>query len=307
VKLYRSCGKDAKRAVLLFGGGLVGSAIADALERQGLWALETIRWDWIDSEQRQRQAAAFVDNLTACERIDVVWAAGTSGFPSIPEQMAQEAAHVAEVLDLTARLRQRASSAVFHLFSSLGGLFEGQSWIDNDSQPFVHRPYGDGKAKQEAMVRAMQPDVVARIYRPSSVYGYTPRGRRGLFSAIIASILTSRPAVIFGSPHTIRDYVLAADIGDFVAQELGREAIGERVHIVASGKPTSLIEAIGIIEDELGRRYYGRFDKAPHNTLDMTVRVSALPPDLRRTSLRFGISLVHQSMMRNLILKSNEA
>jgi len=293
------------RHYLVFGGGLVGAAIDEAIARGGHWQATAMRWDWTDADQRRAQLAALPGLMGESARIDIIWAAGVSGFSSTDADMATETGHVAEVAALARTLSDQCPIVAFHLFSSIGGLFEGQSWIGAESQPRALRPYGRGKLEQEAMVLDLAPGIVPRIYRPSSVYGFTPNGRRGLFAAIIASTLTNRPAVIFGSPHTLRDYVFAQDIGDFLAGTLARPLTGETVMLLASGKPTSLSEAIATIEAQIGRRYYGRFDKAPHNALDMTVRMTALPPGLRRTPLRLGINLVHQSMLRSLISEAH--
>ena len=61
----------------------------------------------------------------------------------------------------------------------------------------------------------MLPHTQRLIYRPSSVYGFAGPGTRfGLVAALIHNSIRHRTSRIFGNPHTIRDYVLNADVGN---------------------------------------------------------------------------------------------
>lgn len=298
--LYERDADGEKRHILLFGSGLIGSAIDAAVRRQRRWAARPVAWSWHDRVQRATVAAEISRRIKGASRIDIIWAAGISGFASGDPDMAAETAQVGEILALTRQLAQTNDQLVFHLFSSLGGLYEGQRSIGSQSAAIAKRPYGRGKIEQERLVGALGGNITPRIYRPSSVYGYTSGGRRGLFATMIASMIAYRPIEIYGSAHTLRDYVFAPDIGAFVAHSL-EMAPTRATELVASGKPTSVTETIATLERLVDRRALCRYASAPHNALDMTVQRIALPAALPRTPLLVGIASVFQQMSRSLI------
>lgn len=296
-----------KQHMLLFGSGLIGSAIRDAICKAPAWRAVRMNWMWNDPIQRQLVAAQIETAVSGSERIDIVWAAGISGFASTEADMAAESAHVAEIAGLAQKLATRGHQIVFHLFSSLGGLHEGQCAIGPQSVAVTRRPYGRGKQTQESLIEKLgsTSTIFPRIYRPSSVFGYARAGRRGLFATMIASMLSYRPIEIYGSVHTLRDYVFAPDIGVFVGETLDRPP-SAALEFIASGKPTSVTEAITVIEQLLDRRAFCRYSSAPHNMLDMTVHRAAIPASLPRTPILIGVASVLQHMSRSVICQPYE-
>jgi len=223
-------------------------------------------------------------------RLDIVWAAGKNGFDSNAETMATETALLTELLELACRLLDQIPDAEhsFHLISSAGALFEGQVHIENASQPIPTRAYGVAKLKQERLVAGLPGAIRKMVYRPSSVYGYRPGARIGLFAALLRGALENQTARIFGLADTLRDYVYNEDIGRFVVEQILLPHHRETC-ILASGKPTSTFEAIHLIESVTQTRLYLQFDPAPHNALHMSFRPSALPQDWSVTPIRTGI------------------
>lgn len=297
---YTAAGRRGPRKVLLFGNGLIGSAIDGALRGQRRWEARTVAWRWTDRAQRAAAAMDLFEGVDQSERVDLIWAAGVSGFGSSDHEMSQETDHVAEVAKLAVQLTHRSDHVAFHLFSSLGGLYEGQCAIERESVANPRRPYGRAKLCQESLIKNIGHGIIPRIYRPSSVYGIAQHGRRGLFAAIAAAIVQQKPLTIYGSANTLRDYVFAQDIGTYIAHTLAADTIAPATEVLASGKPTSVAEAIFAMETQFGRRLYCRFDSAPHNSLDMTVRMSALPQNLPRTALPIGIASVFFNVSRSL-------
>lgn len=293
-------GRGNPHHALIFGGGLIGSAINDALRQQQQWASRVVPWSWGDGAQRAAVGQSLLAQMSDAGRIDVVWAAGVSGFASTNEDMDLEHRLMSETADLACHLATPSRQVVFHLFSSLGGLFEGQSPIDRDTVALARRSYGEGKIRQEQMIGSLGKGIITRIYRPSSVYGFAPNGRRGLFSAVVDAISRNKTLTVYGSANTLRDYVFAPDIGDYVARNLIDDNISSSIDILASGKPTALSEAIFMIETMFNKRLYCRYDSAPHNSLDLTVRMSAIPKALRRTPLPEGIFSIFRGMAREL-------
>lgn len=300
MRVFRRSAERGGRVAALFGSGLIGAAIDRALIKQHDWTIRDEFWDWSDEAQRRDRLVVLMRDCEACESVDLVWAAGVSDFGSSEQQMELETAHVAEVGAFARRCLERGIRVRVHLVSSLGGLFEGQTGIGNGTAPCPRRAYGTGKLAQEAALLSLPGEIDVQIYRPSTVYGFVPNGRRGLVATLIAATIAHRPVSIFGSPNTLRDYVYAPDIGDFIARRIAQAPTGRAVSILASGKPTSLAEAMSAIESCVGKRFYCSFDHKPHNALDMTVRKTAIPAELHGTSFHDGVGQVYRTMMSTL-------
>lgn len=295
------------RVVALFGSGLIGSAIAQAVRRRGACvAQQRLAWSWPQPEPSQTRAIEAAIRAPAKEQpgleLSVIWAAGQSGFGSSEEVMAQEFDAFAGVRLLARRLALICGPEAirFYHLSSAGGLFEGQVGCDGQSQPCPIRPYGFGKLNQEA---ALDEDVGLGhrvVIRPSSVYGYAAGGRHGLISALISAALRRRDAKIFGAMTTQRDFILATDIGRYIAKRVfapvSKSEEVERL-VLASGRPASVFEIIKLVENNIGSQLYLKIDPRPDNARDNTFRPSALPPDFYPTPLHEGVEQTKVALM----------
>lgn len=299
--------KDGPHEVLLFGTGLIGSAVLAALA-PGARVLRTVPYDWTDDTARRRAHPEIVASLSQEARaVSVVWTGGRSGFGSGPEDMARETSLVEEVLDLADATRGRAPASrhAIHLMSSAGGLFEGQTFCDARSTPAPRRPYGEGKLNQECLARARGGEARIHVFRPSSVYGVSPSGRVGLITALIGNALRGATTKIMGRPSTLRDYVHAGDVGRFVARKVmntgaGADgATGCGTYLLAQGRPAAMSEVIARVEHVLNLRLGLQFDPDPGNARNMSFRSSALPDGWRQIDLATGIALVAQRLRQD--------
>lgn len=308
MKLLVSAGGE--RRIALFGVGLIGSAIDDALGNQRAWRSTRVPFDWQDDVQRQMALAAVGRALEAepekaPPRCDIIWAAGASGFSATHSQMEAERRMVGELCQVADALAGRNTEfrVTFHFISSAGGLFEGMRNVRPETQPAPLRPYGTGKVEQERMVLALRPRIAVRIYRPASVYGFRPGARRGLFATLIANALTNQTTLINGSERTLRDYIFSQDVGKFIAGKVIATADGDATYLLASGKPTSMFEAITLIERLLGRPIYRRFEPSATNARDLSFGPCGLPPDLVVTPLNVGLAWL-KTHVQNAVIRS---
>lgn len=266
---------------LLFGTGLVGGAIADALRLAGFHGRERQLYDWSNRGGRMRQSDEIAARVRAArpERIDIIWAGGTSGFQSDAYIMDEETTCLREILSMARGLCAGPDGIPgrVHLISSAGGLFEGQTQCGATSTPSPIRAYGIGKLAQETLLQEVFPDRWI-IYRLSSVYGYVPRGRAGLITTLVRNALCWRTTRIFGSLVTIRDYVLATDIGRFVAANVVAEDATNMTYLLASGRPAAMSEVLKRVEEALEMALLVQYDPYPHNARNMSFLPSALPP-----------------------------
>jgi UDP-glucose 4-epimerase len=312
MKLLRWTGPGGSRhAAALFGAGLLGGAIGDALRGAAQADAAFMPYDWGDSAARAAQLGdierAILNGADPVQSVSIIWAGGRSGFGSSVDDMRAEEAIFAQILAFGGALEAAAPDAVhgFHMISSAGGLFEGVSHCGADTAARALRPYGAGKLRQEALVHASGGKALRRIYRPSSVYGFRPGGRLGLVTALASNALTGRTTRIVGSPHTIRDYVSAEDIGRFVAHETLRPSPGaDLTFLLASGRPAAMCEMIALVEQAVQARTLLQYDPSPSNALNMSFRPSALPRRWRPTALETGIRRTVSQVRRAVLHQS---
>jgi nucleoside-diphosphate-sugar epimerase len=288
--------------VALFGVGLVGGAVLNALHRRNLDLEADIGLSWGDPRKRSADldyATQTLSELAAAHgtirRIDVVWAAGRAGFGAVREELALEIQALEDVIDWTRGLRVGLGNALFdfHMLSSAGGLFEGQRFVDGKSVPRPSRPYGEAKLAQEQLVADLRRDMTAHIYRPSSVYGFSGvGGRAGLLNTLLDNAAKHVPSRIFGGLDTVRDYVLSSDIGKFIVRQINKPVLASETFLLASGKPTSVGEMLHIASKVIGRSLYLKLDVQPSNANHITYRKCAMPDGWQPTDLETGIRQV---------------
>ena len=291
-------GGQAGPYVLLFGLGLIGGAVDRALRLRFQAEGRDFPYDWHDAGLRQAQRADIGAALPNAGRLSLVWTGGQSGFGSTDADMAQETAIVAELIAMAQTLRQAGRPVDFHMMSSAGGLFESQTHCSEHSIPRPLRPYGTGKLMQEqALAQAAGLDR-RHVYRPSSVYGVTRSKRVGLVTALISNAMQGKTTRIFGNPNTLRDYVLADDIGHYLARRIvdpepaPDHPPGAMTFLLASGRSASVFEVIERIRERIERPLLLQFDPHPSNVRDMSFLPSALPADWQPTPLASGISRI---------------
>jgi UDP-glucose 4-epimerase len=289
--------------VLLFGSGLIGTALASALQNSGVGtSAQRHSWSWPEPDPAELTTieAAARDALAARKgaRFTAIWAAGRSGFGSGPEEMAEELLALEHVLQMIRRIGASLAPTcrAFVHVSSAGGLFEGQVACDRTATPAPLRPYGHGKLAQEHRIRTDGSLGHRLILRPSSVYGYARGARRGLVSALVASAIQHRQVTIFGSLTTQRDYIYAPDVGRFVADRVLQppsisHSISTETCLLASARPASIFEILRLVEGCLGRSLHLRIDPRPENARDNTFLPSVLPEGFRPTGLHEGVAL----------------
>ena len=220
---------QGRQIVILFGVGLIGRAISTALIRMGIEKLVEFPFSWTLEKRQTRELELIQQNIFASHseaqappisRVDIVWAAGRSGFHSSDDQIMLEVRAFEKALSFSLQLLRRVPHAQhsFHLISSAGGLFEGQTRVDRTSLPRPLRPYSRAKLQQEQTLAGSSVQVRKMIYRLSTVYGFSGRGGRlGLVNTLIQNSILRRSSYIVGNALTIRDYVLVSDVGKFIA------------------------------------------------------------------------------------------
>lgn len=300
--------KPSQHVIAIFGVGLIGGAVKSALHVSNDFSESSLPFTWSIPAEQSGELNEISQKISASQshdkrinRISILWSAGKGGFGTSAEELEIEFQSFTNVLKFAESLSESFSDALidFHLVSSAGGLFEGQSLVNSDSVPKPFRPYGELKLRQENALRISMSHMHKFIYRPSSVYGLAHEGKRaGLISVILQSGIQHRVLSLVGNQNTLRDFVFSRDIGQFIAaQLLDTPTTSETVcHTLASGRPTSIHEIQEIAERVLRRKVYFVFSGANRNAADITYSPRMLPNSWTPIDIATGIRLVHQNM-----------
>lgn len=290
-----------RRIVAIFGVGLIGHEIVSALKKSYCPEVVSLPFSWSDPDQQSKQVNTILDTLSAAAmkdefgstQIAVIWSAGEAGFAGNEAVFDQEHAAFEKILGFCNSLVKNLSiiKVEFHFLSSAGGLYEGQRMVDYESLPAPQRPYGRAKLRQEKLLRACSDRLNVSVYRPSTVYGFNAHtGRQGLVIRLMNSLLNGQTTTIYGRPHTLRDYIMSSDIGGFIAHKVGHVTESNFAeYILASGKPTSLMEIVLLVEEIFQRKALIRYSLDVDNALDNTFRRRCRPDGWIPTDLAYGI------------------
>lgn len=293
--------------VLIFGIGLIGLEIVNALTKTG-YSPFTHDFSWTDRQQQASDASSIIDKLRTLSHdpmtgtghgrepaIDVVWAAGKCGFVSSCEELEEEKKSFQRILELHGEISSSGlcNSARFHLVSSAGGLFESQKLINETSTPSPCRPYGNQKLQLEQLLLDTVDNRICFIYRPSSVYGFINSGRFGFISTLLKNGLLNKEVNILGSMNTLRDYVFSADIGQHIANRITSNNTSGSIEMLASGKPTSILQLKLIVEQIINKKIYICCSSSKANHEDITFDVNGLPVDWQPTEINLGIRKIY--------------
>ncbi|MEM7167745.1 MAG: NAD(P)-dependent oxidoreductase [Planctomycetota bacterium] len=295
-------------AIALFGVGLIGSAIHEALTRAGNYSAESVPTPWTDSVQLQQHLKTIGEQLraTAGRRgsapLAVVWSAGSAGFNATPEATTHELAAFEAVLQMTRDIARQGNGVALHLVSSAGGLFEGTRLVEANTAPSPQRPYGDLKLAQEQLAEQAATQLHCTVYRPSSIFGsVSSRHRMGLIPTLVVNGALNRVTTITGDLATLRDYVWVRDLATHIARRVrnGTTKPGRTVQLLASGKPTSIAEARTLIERVLHNR---KLLLAPQpqkqNAQHITFSPTAIAPDWHPTALETSCRALYQQWLQ---------
>lgn len=308
--------EGSARIIVLFGAGLIGSAICKDIVQEGGYIKSLLPFDW-NSAKKQGNDIRAVDALLSRNlknflsagydsvSLAFVWSAGRAGFTATEQCMDSELATFANVLNLVREIMEKfpAIHIFFHHFSSAGGLFEGQKLVDYQAVPAPKRFYGILKLRQELLLSQLDSRLRKAIYRPTSVYGFADTvNRMGLIPTLIRNGIHNRVSVIYGNLSTLRDYIFNNDIASFVYNSLFLipAAQSTATYFLGSGKPSSIYEIRHCIEKMIGRKIYLEF-RGTHeieNASDITVNSSVLPHGLNSTELKTGMRIIKESMLR---------
>lgn len=296
--------------ILIFGFGLIGRSIVFALPKYTIFSSKNeLPYSWTDFKQQQKDKELIVKYLLNWKknknnkilRINFIWSAGKGGFNASEQELESELISFINTVNFSEKIQSLfpTSQSFFHMLSSAGGLFEGQCNINNSNIPNPKRPYGHIKLKQECYLLEKNLNIQKFIYRPSSVYGFAGHSSRiGLIPTLIQNAIQYKVSPIYGGMHTLRDYIIANDVGNFIAKKTIYPIFNEKkLFILATGKPSTILEIIRKIESIFGRKFYVRYEASNINSANNTYSPQVLPDLFEPTSLEYGIRKTYMDLI----------
>jgi nucleoside-diphosphate-sugar epimerase len=220
--------------------------------------------------------------------INMAGLAGQARSWQIPERY--ERANV----DLAVALFEGAQSASVRRFvhASTSSVY-GEFAEGDETQVFDPcSPYGTTKVEAEgALTKIATGDTDLVILRFFSVYGPGQRSDMGFYK-IIEAALRGDEVPVHDRPGLMRDFTYVADVAEAVIAVMDAE-VTPWIYNVASSDPTSLDEALAIIEELTGGQMRRRMIETPHGlqtrTSGDTTRLRTATSWRPSTNLRTGL------------------
>jgi nucleoside-diphosphate-sugar epimerase len=292
--------------VLIFGVGMIGSYIINALRDFQYASIAGVEIDWQDSDKRSSCLGEILDLVEnrrlVTEKVSIVWSAGKCNFHSSENEANRELLAFQEIVDFALKLKgqDKSASLDFHLVSSAGGLFEGQRLVIDTSIPFPLRPYGNLKLAQENSVRHSFKKGSFVIYRPSSVYGpMVQKSQQGLINNLIRNAQNRLVTILDSHVMALRDYVFAGDIGKYVAKRICFPVTMQNqspIDFLVSSRCASIYEVVHKVQRILNIKLKYRLDQSFGNSSHITFSDRVLPVGWSPSTLDVGL---RQFLMSN--------
>jgi UDP-glucose 4-epimerase len=231
-------------------------------------------------------------------RIDIILSAGRAGFDATEDELYTEQNLMLGILDILTEKLSHLGPISTHLISSAGGIFEGAACVNPSTPVSPKRPYGVAKQRLEEELIKRQPDNHSLyIYRPSTIYGYAgPKARHGLITVLLQNAVSNRTTHIFADPNTLRDYVSRDDIAAFVWKQIHNSAPGVFSYILASGKPTSIVEILNNCELVVNRAIWVSYSAQLQNSTNITFSKSCIASEFNTSRLIDGITNTYMNI-----------
>ena len=317
-------------SLVVGAGGLLGSALTDALRAAGTTAVLTSSVGWTTGH-----AGADLDNaidalagMVRPHRLPwrVAWCAGAGVTGTGDDALHQEVGTLRSFFDRLARTAGLGPGTVF-LASSAGGLYAG----GGTGGPYDERDpvapisaYGRAKLATEQLGRRFADDTgstvlvgrIANLYGP----GQNLAKGQGLISQLCRSNLTRQPVSIYVPLDTIRDYLYADDCAAMIVDMLAlaeraetdllphgrrRGGGGTVVKVLASQHGTTIAALIAACRQVFKRApllVLGSSANARLQVKDLRFRSVVWPEIDRRTltTLPAGVSATAAGLLRGL-------
>lgn len=305
--LIQKLDKVGVKIILLFGNGLIGSAISFELTKFNYLEKSKFKFGWENESEIEIQLTHIFKEIKSIKNkiqsLTIIWSAGKVGFNSTISQAEAEFSFFKASVDGLGRFcsvnnMQKISS--FILFSSAGGLHESQTNVYDPQCITLKRPYAKLKKRQEDFLLASN-KIFRRniILRVSTVYPiYNFKGRLGLIAVLFLNSNKGKVSQFYGSENTLRDYISDEDIGKYVVKMLESRIVDiSEINYLISGKPTSIFEIKKFIEKILKQRMLIQYKYETTNSANISFNSNLKPKGLDVTNLHTNLCRIHKNLI----------
>jgi UDP-glucose 4-epimerase len=304
-------------ALVIGQGGLVGGSVVSELRNLMVVFDSPRRINW----NTQTSALIDIENVVQdfFREVDgkswvIFWCAGKGAFNSSAIQMSNELELFTRLLGKVASRESRNGRIVF--VSSAGGIYGSKldGLIDGSTPTAPNSEYGMSKLQQEESLRSFstRTQIKSVICRLSTVYGsgQDMHKSQGLITHLCLSSMLRRPANIFVSLSTSRNYVFNQDAGRLIIEAgLQPEAhfVGQdvSVHRISAPQSHSIAEVVNAVEIVYKRKImtanridYRSINYAPR--FDISCSVVNAKKDNVYTPLLIGVNDVKKDLLTQL-------
>ena len=251
------------KALVIGGGGLLGSHLIVELQSQGISVFRpTLSFSWEDTEMLSKQFRfafeEFSKTVNSSEDWFIYWSAGTASMHSSEQDLSKETYQFNEFIQATLKSRLNLSKGTLIFSSSAGAVYAGskERLITEDSSVAPINPYGLEKLKQEKLLEAIlsaHPEFTILIARISTLYGVRNRrsSRQGLLAQISRNVVLNQPIHIYVPLETMRDYIHAQDAALCIiktSRDIRNMGGGIFTKIVAYERTHSIADIMGLFK-----------------------------------------------------------
>jgi nucleoside-diphosphate-sugar epimerase len=220
----------------------------------------TFRTDWSTPGTAGESTSAALAGVEALDdgRVTVVWAAGTAGMTTSKQQCEQNLATMISAVGAALESAGSGGKSRVHLIGSAGAHATGRpKWAGtnavepSDGTRSNDVPYVWLKLAEENWVASLV-DADSIVHRVSSVYSRpNDPGRSGMIAALIRNAARGEVTTIYGGWSTLRNYVHADDVGDYVARTVRYG--GPATTLLADRRSYAITELVSLVSRYLRR------------------------------------------------------
>jgi len=304
--LIQKTEKNGVSAILLFGKGLIGSAISTELDKYDYLEKVHLKFGWKNESEIENQLtdifSKFIKIKIKLQSLTIIWSAGKAGFSATKAQTDAELTFFKSSLDIFSKFCIKFSLqniTSFILFSSAGGLHESQTNVIDQNNIVQKRPYSILKKNQEDCLlvyrKVFNRNIILRV---STVYPISNfSGRLGLIAILFLNSSKNRLSQFYGSEKTLRDYISDEDIGKYIVKLIESNNIDlPEINYLISGKPTSIFEIKNMIEKIINRKIFVQYKLEVTNSENISFSPSLGSKGLEVSNLYTNLCRIHQNM-----------